>query len=331
MASETEPTGTRLTSPRQAALGIFIIFQLVFLVWTNMSGFSVWLAGEATDTPKKLMNQAIPDVTSEHSQIRSWVDQIETCTRRYTQLTLQDQDWSLFAPSVGKSTGFPFIVLAWDEPTSDVPFLRGTMAAYSEKNGYHVCAPWNPPGQQPTLAVMAQLGVLNATNPVEVISLQAITEHLKDDVPTRVEVVRSENEPADIHGFIRYSNCRIRRFEGQLYLNLQPYEDESKTTTGERTSRRVRNLCRDYHDFVLAYMRWRLRAWQAAHPDKPAPKQVILFQRSYRIHGPDEPERGWVGPILYPFARTRVSASGDNVYGLEAFDFSDQRFYSTSK
>jgi len=319
-------------SPRQTLLGLFILFQLAFLVTSNFLGFIVWLPGEASDHPKQVLNQAVPNFTDEHSHGRSWLDQLETGIRRWTQLTAQDQEWSLFAPSVSKATGFPFVVLNWDEPDAHGPIIRGSMIAYDAKYGNHLCAEWNPPvGLQVSQVLMSQLGILGATNPRDALALVAAAKARQDDKPSRLEVVLSDNEPSDVQSFIRYKHCRVRRFEGQLYLGLFPYEDEDAAAHAERASRRVRTLVRDYHDSVYAYVKWRLDAWQTANPDQPAPKQVILFQRAYRIHGPDENSRGWDGPILYPMARWRPNRKVDGYYPVEYFDFSDHRFHSLSK
>jgi hypothetical protein len=319
-------------SPRQTLLGLFILFQLAFLVISNFLGFVVWVPGETTDRPKALLNRAVPNFSDEHSHGRSWLDQLETSIRRYTQLTLQDQAWSLFAPSVGKATGFPFVVLVWDEAETTGPIIKGTMVAHDDKNGFHLCAEWNPPtGMQPSMTIISQLGLLGAANPWDAIHIGALAHARQHDIPSRVEVVLSANEPDDVRAFVRYKNCRVRRIEGDLYLGLQPYDEESPITTAERTSRRVRNLVRDYHDSVHAYMRWRLKAWQTAHPDQPPPKQVLLFQRGYRIHGPEEESFDWDGPILYPMARWQPDRKAEGYYAVETFDFSEHRFLPISK
>ena len=69
-------------------------------------------------------------------------------------------------------------------------------------------------------------------------------------------------------------------------------------------------------------MQWRVEAWQRDHADEPAPKQVILCQRNYRIHGPDE-GHGWDGPRLVPLCKWRPT---DKARVLEWFDFTDERF-----
>jgi hypothetical protein len=41
---------------------------------------------------------------------------------------------------------------------------------------------------------------------------------------------------------------------------------------------------------VYNYLRWRLRVYQRANPDLPAPTQVILLVRTYKVPKPPGPD-----------------------------------------
>ena len=54
----------------------------------------------------------------------------------------------------------------------------------------------------------------------------------------------------------------------------------------------TQKLAREYDAALAAYLRHRMEAWMRAHPDELKPTQVVLLQRSYRIHGADAPLAG---------------------------------------
>jgi hypothetical protein len=141
----------------------------------------------------------------------------------------------------------------------------------------------------------------------------------------------SANEPIDLHSYVRLSQCRVRRYEGQFYFNPQPYNDpptrvENADQLGIRLNRRLRDFTSEYHDYVLAYMKWRMKAWQNENPDATPPKQIILVERFFSINGPKEP-RGFDGPYTVPVARWVPELDAQKgAPKLETFDFNEQRF-----
>jgi hypothetical protein len=327
----TEATTPPPPSPRQVALGLFILLQLAFLIASNLLGYVKWAATEAEipEETRRFINRAAPGFANERGHAWEWTDEISTAMRRWTQFTYQDQAWSLFAPTVSKATGFPAVVLIWEEASPDQPLLPGTMVAWNEENGIHLCAPWNPPaGSEPSLATARQLSVLAASSPWEALHLHMVATTQENQPLSRMDIFLSDNEPADMNSYFRVGNCRVRKYEGALYVDLKRRANETPDDLANRATRRVRKLVSDYHSHAqaLAYMKWRLHAWQNAHPGPPAPKQVILFERFYRIHGPDE-ERGWDRPILFPIARWQIDGPyAKAAYVLEYFDFQNQRF-----
>jgi len=343
---DTNGTPSPPASPRQFLLGAFILFQLAFLIVSNLLGIIKYAPSDMPARPKKLVSVAIRDFAGEAGHGWKWAEQVEDNLTRWTQLTGQDQAWSLFAPTVAEATGFPCVLLTWDEPTWDQPMMPGTMFAYDEKNGFHLCAPWDPPRREPSLSTARRLGILAATNPWEALHLHTVQETQEKAPLPRVKMLISDNEPDDIHNYFRTGKCRLRRFEGQVYVTLQPREKAAATEkkpkimetpdeVASESTRRVRRVVNDWHDVTLAYMKWRVKMWQAANPLEPGPKQVILFQRYYRIHGPQTDdagkfleERGWDSPVLWPIARWQPQHPNPNTSGwvLEYYDYTDRRF-----
>lgn len=273
-------------SPRQVILGWFILGQLAFLVVSNLLGLFTWVPTGVSAESQQRINQVLPQFGDQKGHAWEWSDEIQTAIRRYVQLTGQDQDWALFS-TVGKYTGFPAVLLRWDDATPEDTSIAAAQFTFDPKNGFHM-----------------QLG---------------------GEEP-RTEILQSDNEPKDVGAFFRFDKCRLRRVEGQLYVNAQPNNNESPEDAAARLTRRIRKLAVDNHDAILAYMQWRLKTWQAAHPGQPAPKQVILLQRSYRIHDPDE-ARGWDGPMVLPLVRWLPKLQrSEHTYVLEAFDLTAKQF-----
>jgi hypothetical protein len=330
MSSDQPAPPPMHTSPRQALLGMFILFQIAFLITANMLGFVRTIPDQLKDRPLALVKQAAPGFAANDAHGHQWSERIETAVTRLAQLTGQEQGWQLYTPT-GKNTGFPVVVLLWDEADEAAPIIKGAIFAYDEKNGFHLGGSWNPsPPQEPSLTTASYLGVLAATSPHEALHLSALARLRAYETPSRVEVILSDNEPRDLDWFIRYSHCRLRRFEGQFYVNFQPEEDETPIALAERLTGRTRKFVRDWNDPALQYMKWRLAAWQKNNPDAPAPKQVLLLERFYAMQAPLKENwnrRGWDGPVVYPIARWQPDRPQDGTYRLEPFDYSEQRFF----
>lgn len=321
------PESTKPASPRQVALGVFILVQLAFLFLANVLGFVQWFPTLEHKGANDLINRLAPKFAEKQGNGWQWADQLEGNLRRYTELTGQDQSWSLFAPTVSKSTGFPALLLSWDDAI-DEPGFRGSLFTYHEKNGLNLCGPWNhpPTAREPSLTSASQLGVLAAQQPLDLIALQAAAYARKAEKLPRTELVLSTNEPQDLHWYVRYSQARVRRFEGNFYFNPQPYDYENADTLGQRLKRRVGEFTGEYNGFVLVYMKWHLQNWRRDNPGAPLPKQVILLERFFVIHSPKE-TRGWDGPYVIPVARWLPELDAQKgAPTLESYDFTEQRF-----
>src|SRR5215212_10633648 len=129
MSSDLHAPPTSHTSPRQALLGIFILFQIAFLISANMLGFLRTVPDQLKDKPLALVKQAAPGLAASDAHGYQWSERVETALTRLGQLTGQEQGWQLYTPT-GKNTGFPVVVLLWDEPDEDAPIVKGALFAY---------------------------------------------------------------------------------------------------------------------------------------------------------------------------------------------------------
>lgn len=281
-------------SPRQVLLGLFILFQIACLVLGNFLGFIQSSAKQLPEKPVKLINRVVPHFVDGQGHGWQWASQVENNLTWWWQLTGQDQEWSLFAPTVGKATGFPCLLLLGDEPTLDEPGMQEALFSFDAKNGFH----------------------------------------LRHERLAKAQLFLSDNEPADVHDFLRLGKCRLRRYEGMLYvstqpqvlLNVEPHRVEKQDEAAVRVTDAAKQFLNGYKELALTYMQWRLKEWKRSHPDEQAPTQIILCQRFYRIHDPDETV-GWDGPFLVPLIRWRPTEDRpDGFRSLQTFDFTLLRF-----
>src|SRR5262249_25698949 len=154
---------------------------------------------------------------------------------RWTQVTGQDQRWSLFAPGVFKVTGFPALVLVEGDDEDSAPALARTIALMNRDAA--ACdrgpddlrtlrgADLEPPAVR---AVTRLVMPLAAASPCDAAIMAAlIREPAVTVAPLDVDLFLSDNEPADRNHFARVGNFRLRRFESFLIPYLSPREDET--------------------------------------------------------------------------------------------------------
>jgi hypothetical protein len=138
----------------------------------------------------------------------------------------------------------------------------------------------------------------------------------------------SDNEPEDVHSYFRVGRFRLRKYEGALDLNFQKEPDKSDAAMEDGWRQRIFDKVRREASTIRAYLEWRWRTYQAAHPDVETPKQVILHVRTYRIPPPPGPRPWmWGGPEDRPVARWRPGfAYPAGALPVEAYDLVAERF-----
>jgi hypothetical protein len=260
-------------SPRQVVLGLFILGQLGFLVLANALGF---YQGPREDLPPEIapvVERVLPGYANRSGQAWTGPDEVATALMRWSELTGQPQNWSLFAPEVYKVTGFPALLLV----DTDATQIIAPLAARSPFEAAVLAAARADPG---------------ATIP-----------------PLDVDLFRSDNEPADLQHFARLGHFRLRRFESILIPYLSQRDGETLAAARVRWADAIRDHVARYGDAILHYLQWRLAAYRQRHPERPDPRQVILVERTFAILPPGDAATGhWHGPRTTPIARWRPHA-----------------------
>jgi hypothetical protein len=329
MNAPTEPVPGH--SPRQVILGLFILAQMAFLVAQNFLGFFEECQGRLPAEIKQTVGRIIPDWPEKQGHAWDHAELLSKRLRFWSQLTGQEQAWSLFAPGVAKRTGFPAVLLTWDDDPSPatVAHLLAANDPWQAAALLHAL-PLEENDFLPAdaLRMATRVGTLAANSPFEAIALWAcLNTKPVSDRPSPI-VLLSDNEPRDREHFFRFGHFRLRRIESQLVLNLMPGDDQ----TPEDWSKSIKDHVREYGGLMHGYLRWRLADWQAKNANVPPPRQVVFLDRAFRIHSPEEDGPRWDGPFVQPLARWLPHAKWDDEHGaLERFDPIRQRFEPTSK
>jgi hypothetical protein len=287
-------------------LGLFILWQIFFLLGANI----LPMIEESKPYLKKespLVQRLAPDWLDNKGQTYTILHTIDRAERRWSELTAQPQSWSLFAPNVFEHIPFPFVELRWEDD------------------------------RLPVRSAAALLGMLAPGLPLEAASLGAAAEQvLRAPVPPRAPL-RSDNEPADRHNYFRLGRFRLRRFEGNVSFILAR-RDRQVEELADVWREKIEDHLRREADCLRAFLRWRMEAFQAQHPELPPPKQVVLGLRLYRIPAPPGPEPwDWQpvygedasGPMAQPVLRWLPGAEpGPDYYPLEMYNPVMHRFES---
>jgi hypothetical protein len=279
-------------------LGVFILGQLFFLVSVNFLELFREARTQVRDRAEyqdvaTAVEPVGPGWVKEKGQFHDLCGVLEPLSRRYGQVTGQSQSWALFA-EFDRQCVFPAVELRWDDD----------------------------PQASPALAVLA------AQNPFQAAAFAAAAARQKPGpTPRKAQELRSDNEPADPEQFFRAGNFRLRRYEGHLTLALVRHADTNEAETRQEWNRRTEKHLRNNGDAILAYLRWRLAAYQSLYPGLPPPRQVILKMRRYRIAEPDQAPPYLRGPFVVPVARWQPHAVWQAGYGpLEKYNHVTQRF-----
>jgi hypothetical protein len=188
---------------------------------------------------------------------------------------------------------------------------------------------WDEPPRSARAHARA-LTPLAARGPLEAAALWGAALHSAS--PPGPVLIRSDNEPPDIHRYFRLSGFRLRRLEGRLTLVLRQAEDETPAQAADRWRERIAKLLRRDGDVGKAYLRWRWDSYRTAHPEAPPPRQLILVMRRYAIVAPDRAPPHWQGPFTVPVARWQPGPSGRSGGApLEKYDPVRERFQEADR
>ena len=138
---------TRATLP-QVLLGVFVAWQLCFLIASNLITFfpnGQPEAGELSDSRRT------PFAGAEPGPAQHILDAVGCLSERYEKLTGQTQAWWLFSPSFPPAATFPVVELRWDDPDHKVDSATAGLPCppvrlHSVVEPQDVRSYWRPPG-----------------------------------------------------------------------------------------------------------------------------------------------------------------------------------------
>lgn len=136
----------------------------------------------------------------------------------------------------------------------------------------------------------------------------------------------SEYEPDDVQHFTRFGEGRYSRFEIHVVVQLPLIEGQPQSVLDKGWAAMIANSVLYQRTNILNYLRGRVRQMQAANPDLPPPREVILSERIYRINAPGTSPDIWSGPTEVPIARWRPTADHQEQI-LEAWDPSTGEYH----
>ena len=134
MADSTIATRPDQPRRRSVALGLFILLQLGFLITHNLFALLQEVRNEMSADARAMVRQVAPDWPEKQGHVWNLMEGSAQLTNRWSQLTLQLQTWSLFAPGIGKECVFPALLLS-DEPPPDAPVTPGESPVHYEVRG----------------------------------------------------------------------------------------------------------------------------------------------------------------------------------------------------
>jgi hypothetical protein len=105
------------TTP-QYILGLFVLWQLFFLVASNFIGMVQSVQKHTSYIPKdwkKKIDRHASWFFNENSHFNDALKAVDGITDRWAYLTCQPQGWSLFAPNVGREITFVAVEMRWDD------------------------------------------------------------------------------------------------------------------------------------------------------------------------------------------------------------------------
>ncbi len=301
-----EKSGANGPNTRQVVLGLFIVGQLFFLFAANLLQLGSAFRRNLDSHPD--IASAVFEWTNPKGHLNDAGELLSACITRWSEMTGQPQNWSLFAPNVTEKIPFVAVEFYWEEdPHSAVSVSRPLACLAAAK----------PLEEVPVMASSLlesnsidrkKLSSLLAPLAVQIQQGELPPASWRNDAHLSI-FLRSENEPTDIHRFFRVGKFRLRRFETTIDLSLTS-DGKSADEVADSWREAIEGKVREENKAIEAYLRWRLRRFQVQHPELPLPKQVILWARVYRVPPPDHcPEPwSWLGPEQTPVARWQPEA-----------------------
>jgi hypothetical protein len=130
-------------------------------------------------------------------------------------------------------------------------------------------------------------------------------EWRRDDPGMTRRISRSEKPENPEHYFRPFGTFRLQGYEANLALVMWTWDDSAVANDPEGWHERLAAHVRKNRKSIQAYLQWQLNSLVKEQPEKPAPKQVFLLARIYRIPNPKQWCGSWEQPIERPIALWR--------------------------
>lgn len=313
-------------------LGLFIIWQILFLVSSNLLSLTAKAREYWQD------QTLVKKIAPEWSQAKGRIAQIEnswsTVDSHWSELTGQPQNWSLFAPNVTSVIPFVAVEFCWEDDPHSVRSISQQLAPLAAGKVFDVttlgAVAWTKDFFNPQ-AVPSQLA---ASSERTVISMPPGALYQPAGIWRKHSlsawIVISDNEPQDKHHYFKLGHFRIRRYESCIDISPAAADKEPDSVV-DAWREDIESRVRDRWGMMQAYMSWQLRRFMKDHPDSPQPRQVILWARVFRVPPPKEAPSpwNWQGPEWHPVARWQPDAEwSPDLLPVEKFNPVVNRFES---
>ncbi len=317
----------------RAFLGLFILWQLFFLFSSNI--ISLLPKARENWAKQRIVQNVAPDWGEAKGPVANAERSLTQVTSRWSELTGQPQNWSLFAPNVTDIVPFVAVEFCWEDDPSSVPSISQQLAPFGA-------------GQfldQITLGAVAWgkdfFDREGLENQIQVLWTKAIGYGSPKNIPSPPDAVwrhhsrsawilLSDNEPRNTQHYLRIGHFRLRRYES--CIDISPTSaDEKPDTVVDVWREDIESRVRDRWQLMHAYLNWRLRRLLKEYPELPEPRQVILWARIYRVPLSEEAPSPWTwrGPEWHPVARWQPGAVWeDRLLPVEMFNPVVGRFES---
>lgn len=183
-----ESSPPRMPTNAQVLLGLFIVWQLLFLGAANGAKLLDQFRSDLKGDP--CVEAVALGWTAKKGHVYDAEEVITGLTARWAQLTGQPQNWGLFSPNVASYIPFIAVEFRWD----DDPCPAAAVA---------------PLATDDPLAAITLTAAASGTAHPPVLLL-------------------SDNEPQDVRRFFRVGKFRLRKYESNLDVTLVPRGVEGK-------------------------------------------------------------------------------------------------------
>jgi hypothetical protein len=310
-------------------LGLFILWQLFFLVFSNLLS----LLPRVRDSwqNQKLVQTIAPDWSQAKGRVAGAENALTIVATRWAEATGQPQNWSLFAPNVTSIIPFLAVEFCWeDDPNSVVAmsYLLAPLAAghILDEIPLATTAQRKYSSDQQEFQKRFDVGKLRE----HYLHLGSPPAEPWRRSPEPYLVVFSENEPRDKRHYVKFGHFRLRRYES--CIDISPASgDKEPDSVVDAWREEIEGRVRERWRLIQTYLRWQYVRLLKDHPGLPEPRQVILWVRIYRVPSPWQAPTpwNWQGPEWHPVARWQPGAQwSDNLLPVEMFNPVVGRFES---